>query len=298
MNKNKISDFLSPDISYLLGLITGRGEIHISNEVKRIVIDFKYKTLEAEAITQKFNQKLHIQTSLDNVVNRLKILGIETLKNVTQKNISIILKWHHEDISWQFINFLINGSRFSYHDFLIPEAIFNTNNINKLEFLRGLADVTAYMRNSNSNQAGRHRVYIEISNKNWYLPVQICKLMQSQGIPITNLNFGHPNLRDPKASSQSTGWAKEHQIKIYADDFEKTGFYISHKSEALKELSEYNKANFKNTHKLCEGITRRAGKKAIHPHENHKKLPPELSGKHFDAFREICKCLGCYLQKD
>ncbi|MDO9576587.1 MAG: hypothetical protein Q7J16_01750, partial [Candidatus Cloacimonadales bacterium] len=139
---------------------------------------------------------------------------------------------------------------------------------------------------------------IEISNKNWFLPVQICKLMQSLNVPITNLNYGHPNLRDPQALSKSTSWAKEHQIKIYADDFEKIGFYITHKSEALRELSEYNKANFKNTHKLCEGITRRAGKKAIHPHENHKKLPPELSGKHFDAFREICKCLGCYLQKD
>ena len=108
MNKNKISDFLSPDISYLLGLITGRGEIHISNEIKRIVIDFKYKTLESEAITHKFDQKLHIQTSLDNVVNRLKILGIETTKNVAQENISIILTWNHEDISWQFIKFLIN----------------------------------------------------------------------------------------------------------------------------------------------------------------------------------------------
>ena len=44
MDKNKISNFLTPDISYLLGLITGRGEIQYNQDVKKIIIDFEYKS--------------------------------------------------------------------------------------------------------------------------------------------------------------------------------------------------------------------------------------------------------------
>jgi hypothetical protein len=294
MEKNKISNFLTPDISYLLGLITGRGEILYTNEVKKIVIVFEYKTLQSKAIIKVFDQKLHIQTSLDPVVVRLQNIGINTQKMVGETKLSLVLRWQQEDIAWLFIKYLINGTRFSYHDFLIPEPIFESTDANKKEFLRGLSDVTAYVRNSNRDQTGRHRVYIEISNNNWFLPPQICQLSQSLNVPIQYIGYGHPNIRGGKGTS----WAKEHQIKIYADDFEKIGFYISHKNEALSELSEYNKPNFERQQPLCTGISGRKKTKTIHPHETHEKLPDEINGKHFDNFKEICKCLGCYLQRD
>ena len=297
MEKNKISNFLTPDISYLLGLITGRGEIQYSQEIKRITIDFEYKALQSKAISKIFDQKLHIQTSLDSVVVRLQNMGIDVRKDVSDKKITLVLKWEKEDISWLFIKFLINGTRFSYHDFLIPEPIFETSNTNKKEFLRGLADVTAYVRNSNRDQRGKHRFYIEISNKNWFLPPQICQLLQTLDVAVQYIGYGHPNMRASKTKSSSTSWAKEHQMKIYAEDFEKVGFYISHKNEALEELAEYNKENFSNKQKLCDGTSKRIVKKGIHPHETHEKLPDVLQGKHFDGFKEICKCLNCYKQK-
>ena len=242
MDKNKISNFLTPDISYLLGLITGRGEIQQKEHL--IVIDFEFKALESKAIHKVFTQKLHIQTSLDFIVTRLSKLVTDISKNVTNNKISLTFKWIKEDISWNFIKFLINGDRFSYRNFLIPNSIFQTNENNKKEFLRGLADVTAYVRNSNRDQSGRHRIYLEISNQNWYLPPQICHLSQSLEVPIQNINYGHPNLRDPKGKTKSIAWAKEHQIKIYAKDFLKIGFYISHKNEALQELAEDDEKNF------------------------------------------------------
>jgi len=292
MDKNKISNFLTPDISYLLGLITGRGEIQYTNEVKKIIIDFEYKTLESKAITKVFDQKLHIQTSLDPVVLRLQNMGINAQKVITETKLSLVLRWQQEDIAWLFIKYLINGTRFSYHDFLIPEPVFESNESNKKEFLRGLSDVTAYVRNSNRDQVGCHRVYIEISNKNWFLPSQICKLIQSLNIPIQYIGYGHPNIR----GGNGTSWAKEHQIKIYAEYFEKIGFYISHKNEALEELAKYNKLKFEKSQPLCTGISKRKTVKEPHPHETHEKLPSEINGKHFDNFKEICKCLGCYLQ--
>lgn len=293
MEKNKISNFLTSDISYLLGLITGHGEIQYNSDVKKIIIDFEYKTLESKAITKVFDQRLHIQTSLDPVVYRLQQMGINVQK-ITGDKISLVLTWIKEDIAWLFIKFLINGTRFSFHDFLIPEPIFETTDANKKEFLRGIADVTGFVRKSNVDQAGRHRVYIEISNKNWFLPTQICKLTQSLNVAIQYIGYGHPNIR----GGTGTSWAKEHQIKIYSEDFENIGFYISHKNEALAELVEYNKANFTRRQALCTGVASREKIKDSHPHETHEKLPTEINGQHFNGFKEICKCLGCYLQKD
>ncbi|WP_300977075.1 hypothetical protein, partial [Flavobacterium sp.] len=136
MEKNKISNFLTPDTSYLLGLITGRGEIQYTRDIKKIVIDFEYKALTSKAITKVFDQKLHIQTSLDNVIARLQNMGINVQKDVSENKITLVLKWEKEDISWLFIKFLINGTRFSYHDFQIPEAIFATSDTNKKEIIK------------------------------------------------------------------------------------------------------------------------------------------------------------------
>lgn len=301
MEKNKISNFLTPDISYLLGLITGRGEIQYNKDVKKIIIDFEYKTLKSTAITKTFDQKLHIQTSLDKVVVRLQNMGINVVKDVADKKISLVLKWDREDIAWLFIKFLINGTRFSYHDFQVPEPIFESTQENKKEFLRGVSDVTAYVRASNyygfsKDQPKRYRVYIEITNKNWHLPPQLCQLIQSLEIPVQNINYGHPNLRDPNNKKGGRFWAKEHQMKIFADDFQEIGFYISHKEEALLELAESNRENFDTPIELCDGTTKRNKTKPSHPDENDDNLPTELKGKHFNGFKEICNCLNCYKQ--
>ena len=92
MKKNKISNFLTPDISYLLGLITGRGEIQYTKDNKKMIVDFEFKSLKSKAITKVFDQKLHIQTSLDPVVLRLQNMGITTKKVVAENKISIVFK--------------------------------------------------------------------------------------------------------------------------------------------------------------------------------------------------------------
>lgn len=85
-------------------------------------------------------------------------------------------------------------------------------------------------------------------------------------------------------------------MKIFADDFQEIGFYISHKEEALAELAENNKDNFDNSISLYNGITKRAKTKPVHPDESDGNLPDEIKGKHFDGYKEICKCLNCYKQ--
>ena len=201
MEKNKISNFLTPDISYLLGLITGRGQIQYNQDIKKIIIDFEYKSQKLKSGKLDLDQKIHIQVSLDHVIVRLTNMGISVSKNVSENSIAIVLKWDKDDIAWLFIKFLINGTRFSYHDFQVPEPIFESTETNKKEFLRGIGDVTGYVRLSNYygfSEPYRHRVYIEITQKNWGLPPQLCRLLQSIQVPVQNINYGHPNLRDPK----------------------------------------------------------------------------------------------------
>jgi hypothetical protein len=230
-------------------------------------------------------------------------MGINVFKDVSVNKISLVLKWDKEDISWLFIKFLINGTRFSYQDFQVPEPIFESTEANKKEFIRGISDVTAYVRASNyygfsADLPKRYRVYIEINQKNWFLPTQLCQLIQSFGVPIQTINYGHPNLRDTNNKKSGRFWAKEHQIKIFAEDFQAIGFYISHKEEALFELAESNKVNFNDSISLCDGKTKRVKSKPIHPDENDADLPNEIRGKHFNGYKELCKCLNCYNQKN
>lgn len=105
-------------------------------------------------------------------------------------------------------------------------------------------------------------------------------------------------MRDPNNKKSGRFWAKEHQMKIFAEDFQKIGFYISHKEEALIELAESNKENFSDIISLCDGKTNKVKSKPIHPDENDADLPDEIRGKHFDGYKEICKCLNCYKQND
>jgi hypothetical protein len=299
MEKNKISNFLTPDISYLLGLITGRGQIQYNQDIKKIIIDFEYKSQKLKSGKLDLDQKMHIQVSLDHVIVRLTNMGISVSKNVSENSISIVLKWDKNDIAWLFIKFLINGTRFSYHDFQVPEPIFESTETNKKEFLRGIGDVTGYVRHSNYygfSKPYRHRVYIEITQKNWRLPPQLCRLLQSIQVPVQNINYGHPNLRDPKNKIGNRAWAKEHQMKIFAEDYEKIGFYISHKNQFLSELAEINKSNFDSSIPLCDGTTKRKKTKPTHPDEIDPDLPSEIRSKHFDSYKKICNCLNCYMQ--
>jgi len=193
----------------------------------------------------------------------------------------------------------------SFREMEIPDVLFKTSEDIKKEFLRGIADVTGSIGTSCRDQAGRHRIYISILNDNWKLPIQICNLLQSQPlyIPVNTIDWGHPNTRNGNLKDYNRGakqvWAREHQLKVYAEYFEKIGFRIIHKDEILKELAEENRNNFpKRKPSLCKPPKKRIKQRVPHPEEMSEKLPPELRGKHCNAYWQICLELGCTQGKD
>ena len=169
----------------------------------------------------------------------------------------------------------------------------------KKALLRGIADVTGYIRKSNIafGQEGAHRVYIEIPG-NWYMVIDIANMLKAVDVPVQTIDFGHPNFRDGDLKKYNQGkpyfWKKEHQVKIFANEFLPIGFNIKHKQEALEKYSEelLEFIDPAKTHKFYWEKPIRRRTRPNHPHENDPSLPEEIRGKHFESWTDIARLLG------
>lgn len=309
------------ELAYLLGMITGKGTIIRGNDQTEIIIEIPHKNL----ISEGMDARLSVKASLDDIRNILEPL-INTRITSTQVDNKTVIKFAkpNEDFLIREINghFQRLGS---CKDFRIPMDIFDSPTDIKREFMIGLADVTAHIRSSNLAYGipYHQRVYIEIP-ANWYLVVDIGNLLVDLDVPIHTIDWGHPNTRDPRLVEYNEGrinaWFREHQIKIFSDEFERVGFRIVHKMEALRKLAALNRAEWDKdvndkirrarseeqkdkfrkllgyielTHHRFYWETREANKpKPIHPMESSDKIPLEIRGRHFNSWKEICQVLG------
>jgi len=295
-------DYLDEDVSYLLGLIVARGTISRDSRLLTIVIEFPFRNLQVEGLTKSYTNVDEISRHLDRVVNRLRGLGIDVIKNIQENSCQLVIEDKRQGLFDRILRQFF-GDKTSFREFRIPEQVFNAEEIIiKKEFLRGYVDVAGWVRKSNVYTDGRHRVYIDVLNDNWYLPIELCHLLQDHlNIPVQTITWGHPNIRDPWLEeynqNRKYAWAREHQIKIFAHEFLPIGFYIRHKDEILRELAEYNKQNFSVTTSFCSPPKEVDEKKPKHPCENDYRLPQELRGKHCDAYWQVCEALGCFRLK-
>ena len=226
--------------------------------------------------SEGMNAKLSVKASLDDIRNSLEpLIGTRLASIQEQKKTVIKFTKDNEDFLIREINRHFERLN-SCKDFRIPQEIISSPADIKKEFMIGLADVTAHIRSSNVayGLAFNQRAYIEIP-VNWYLVVDIGNLLMDLDVSIHNINWGHPNMRDPKGRyyerGQQNAWFKEHQIKIFADEFEKIGFRIVHKMEALKKLANKNRQEWD---KSLEA-------KIIHAHskEQKEKLEKQLGDR-------------------
>lgn len=298
MTKSANLDYIDPDVAYFLGLLVARGEISQTGSVRRITIEFPFKNLEVEGIRKSFNQKNQLIVGLQPTVQRIGELTESNVRqDQTEHSVILTVESLKDTMFWRNIRMHIKGKT-SYYEFEIPEQVFQADVTVKKEFLRGYADVAGTARASNVDRVGRHRVYLDILNPNWYLPTRLCHLIQDHlGVPVQTITYGHPNLRDPEGKEYKAGrpdaWAREHQIKIYCENFTKIGFYMHHKQEILEELADHNKKKFKSRPNFCCPPKEKGSEKFKHPGEKSDKLPKELRGKHFRSYWMICAALGC-----
>lgn len=128
--------------------------------------------------------------------------------------------------------------------------------------------------------------------------IDIANMLRDVDIPVQTIDFGHPNFRDGQKTKYNNGkknfWKKEHQVKIFANEFLPVGFNIKHKQDSLERYSEelLEVVDSNKTHKFYWEKEIRKRTKPLHPGENDPSLPPEIRGKHFDSWTELAKLLG------
>lgn len=292
---------LNPDIAYLLGMIAGKGEIKRGDIYTQIIISLPHKNLEIESK----NIQQSVKASLLDITQRLRpLVGADLLVETANPQVTILhFAKPNGDFLIRTINTLYRG-KITWRQFRIPKEIFETPDIDiKKEFLRGLADVTGHIRSSNSawSKEYENRVYIEIMD-NWDMAVGVARLLKDLDVPVQDIRWAHPNFVDPRAIKYKKGSRntyKEHQIKIWAEEFEKIGFSIDHKNSLLKNFADKNRRNWprkvsieKSHHKFYWKTRNRENPKKRHPDENNPSIHPKIRGRHFDSWKEIASELG------
>jgi len=286
----KIIDYLDGDVAYLLGLLVARGELIASENVYRIIVHFPKGNLLAKGETIEFDTAKEIRLGMEKIRERLmELLGADMTTVDAGDSIDLIAKMTRKTMAWRNINMLMAGKT-SFPFFDIPEVFFDTDTPieYKREFVRRYADVGGNIRPANVDWAGRHRVRLDILNypTNWKVAMRLCLLIQKHlGVPVALITWGHPNM--------NREW-REHQLNIYAEEFTDIGFYFDFKQAALQELADINNKRFTNKVKGCPGARKLGAKKKKDKEEkNSERLPTELVGKHFNAYWQICRAMGC-----
>lgn len=287
---------MNNQMAYLVGMILGNGEIQRNTSNTTITIEIPHKNLKDD---EGLEVLVYVKCSLINIRDVIEPLLGHSM-SITQNKIatSISFTKPNEDYAMrEILRFIGNGVHHS--TMTMNDELFNMTTDQKKELLRGVADVTGYIRKSNLafGEEGHHRVYIEIPG-NWQFVIDIANMLKKLDIPVQTIDFGHPNFRDSNLKKYKQGkpnyWKKEHQVKIWANEFLPIGFNIVHKQRALErysdELLEY--LDEEKTHKFYWQKTIRLKNKPIHPMENDISLPEKIRGKHFDSWTQLAKELG------
>lgn len=292
---------MNNEMAYLLGMVTGNGEIQRGATETTIVIEMPHKKLETEF--QK-DVGIYVKASITDIRGVLEPLLGTSMVFTQNKNVSLIsFRKPNEDYLMREILRYIGNATSSDNVRIAPE-VFDFTFDERKQFVKGMADVTGYIRRSNyAFKEPQYRVYFEIPH-NWELVIDFCNLLKSIDIPVQAIDFAHPNMRDGNLKKYSEGkpdfWKKEHQVKVWALEYEPIGFQVIHKQEALDYFANkhklYIEAQGKKindvTHRYYWEMIERNRHKPSHPSEDDEFIPEEIRGNHYDRWQDIAKDLG------
>ena len=297
---------MNNEMAYLLGMITGNGEIQRGSNETTIVIEIPHKKLETE-----FEREvgIYVKASITDMREILEPLLGTSLSFNQNANVSYLSfsKTNEDYLMREIMRYI--GSATSHDNIRISSEVFSFTMDERKQFIKGFADVTGYIRKSNYFfNKEMHRVYFEIP-QNWELVADFCNLLKSVDIPVQNIDWAHPNMRDGNLKKYNEGkpdfWKKEHQVKVWANEYEPIGFAVIHKNEALETFAKEQVLYIEMQEKKVSDVTHRyywemTGRKKIkpsHPGENDQFIPEEIRGNHYDSWKEIANDLG-YKKED
>lgn len=284
------------EMAYLVGLILGNGEVQQGSVNTTISIEIPYKNLYTDDLK---DIAVYVKASVVDIRSILEPLigNALTVTGNPHSTLLTFVKPNNEYIVREILRLIGCGRHHS--TMRMNGELFSIKTDEKKSLLRGIGDATGYIRKSNVafGQDGAHRVYIEIP-ANWYMVIDIANMLKDVDIPVQTIDFGHPNFRDGNLVKYHDGkpnfWKKEHQIKIFANEFLPIGFNIKHKQDALEKYSEelLEYLDPVKTHKFYWEKPVRKSIRPNHPGENDPSLPSEIRGQHFNSWTELASFLG------
>lgn len=287
---------MNTQMAYLIGMILGNGEVQRKSDTTTITIELPHKNLIDD---EGREVSVYVKSSLADIRGIVEpLIGYSLPISQTKRATQFSFTMPNADYTMrEILRFIGNGVHHS--TMTMNDELFGMKTDEKKELLRGIADVTGYIRKSNIafGQDGCHRVYIEFPG-NWQMVIDIANMLKDLDIPVQTIDFGHPNFRDSNLKKYNEGkpyyWKKEHQVKIWANEFLPIGFNIVHKQRALEryadELLDY--LDEEKTHQFYWQKTIRRKEKPTHPMENDESLPLSIRGKHYESWTELAKELG------
>jgi hypothetical protein len=292
---------MNVEMAYLLGMITGNGTIQRGATETTVIVEIPHKKLETEF---QHNVGIYVRASYTDIQHLLVPLLGTSLTFSQNSTVSILsFRKPNEEYLMREILRLFSGAT-SSDNVRISQEVYSFTYDERTHFVKGFADVTGYIRRSNYFfSEPQYRVYFEIPH-NWGLVVDFCNLLKSIDIPVQAIDWAHPNMRDGYLKKYKEGrpdfWKKEHQVKVWASEYQPVGFVIIHKQEALDYFAEAQKKPFvlegkdpaKHLHKYYWETTRHLRAKPHHPGESDIFIPMKIRGKHYDNWTDIAKDLG------
>ena len=289
------------EMAYLLGMVTGNSEIQRGALETTVTIEIPHKKLATEF---QNDVGVFVKASITDIRQLLEPLMGTSLSFVQNKNVSLLsFRKPNEDYLMREVLRYVGGATTSDNARILPEIYAFTLDERK-QFVKGFADVTGYIRRSNyAFSEPNYRVYFEIPH-NWELVVDFCNLLKSVDVPVQAIDWAHPNMRDGNLTKFNEGkpdfWKKEHQIKVWAAEYERIGFVVLHKQEALNYFAEKQKMMYtmqgkdpeEHLHRYYWELSRKKRKKPIHPCENDSFIPIKIRGRHYNSWTEIAYDLG------
>ena len=287
---------MNSQMSYLIGLTLGNGEIQRGSTQTTVTIDIPHKNLYTDDMK---DVKVYVKASMVDMRTIIEPLIGHSI-GITQSDRSTMMTFTMNNTEYTIREIVRLVEKGAHHSSMrMHNDVFGMSRDEKKSLLRGIADSTGYIRRSNAafGQDGGHRVYIEIPG-NWYMAIDIANLLKTIDIPVHTIDFGHPNMRDGNLRKYNEGhktfWKKEHQVKIWANEFLPVGFNIAHKQAALEKYAEELLEYFdpRKTHKFYWEKTIHDRVRPHHPCENDPSLPAEIRGLHFDSWTQLAEKLG------
>ena len=287
---------MNNEMAYLIGMVLGNGEIQRGASSTTVTIDIPYKNLYTD---DNKDVAVYVKASVVDIRTIVEpLVGNALVASEMSHSTKVSFTKPNTDYVIREILRLVGAGR-HHSKMRMSSEMFGMSADEKKSLLRGVADVTGYIRRSNIayGQEGAHRVYIEIPG-NWYMVIDIANMLKDVDVPVQTIDFGHPNFRDGNLVKYREGrvnfWKKEHQVKVFANEFLSIGFNVKHKQDALvkyaDELLEF--IDPVKTHKFYWEKKIRRTTRPRHPAESDPSLPSEIRGRHFESWTDLAGALG------